>query len=308
MPTAEITIHPGQTARISSPGGIPLREDVLFTDTRGVERHGGNQRIKLAIERLRQPLGKILEPGEVVLYLTRGQVMPGKLQRYTQGTQSHYLAPAALVLTNRRLLHLSLKWNGRWNRNVRSAQWGDMKEAQITTLLYGRLHVEYRNGSTETYWRIPKSGALKIKPLLDILLPASPGETSEALSMVSLCPDCLTALTPGVYKCRHCGRKFKDGKTLLVHALLIPGGAYFYVGLDLFGVLHACIDAAILAYMMLWVLAALGKVHPQVRAGAPPTTFTYAALAIFLASALVFEICMSIRVARNAIKTFIPEP
>lgn len=308
MPAADISIHPGQTVRISSPGGIPLREDVLFTDARGVEPRGRNRRIKRAIERLQQPLGKILAPGEVVLYLTRGQIMPGKLQRYTQGTQSHYLAPAALVLTNRRLLHLSLKWNGRWNRNVRSAQWGDVKEAYVTTRLYGRLFIEYRNGSKETYWRIPKSGALKIKLLLDVLLPAPPGETSETLSMVTLCPDCLTALTPGVYECHHCGRKFKDGKTLLVHALLIPGGAYFYVGLDLFGVLHAGIDTAIFAYMMLWVLAALGKAHPPVRAGAPPTTFTYAALAIFLASALVFEICMSIRVARNAIKTFIPEP
>jgi hypothetical protein len=303
---AEIAVHPDQPVRISSPWGFPVREDVAFTDLHGVERRSAGKGARGAIKKLQEPLRKILEPGEVVLYLARGQIMPGKLQRYTQGTQSHFLTPAALILTNRRLLHLSLKWNGKWNRNLRSARWGDVREGHVTGLRYGRLHLEYRQGLKETYWRIPKSGAKKIQLLLDVLMRASAGETSAALSMVSFCPECLAALTPGIYACRHCGLKFKDGKTLLLHALLIPGGAYFYVGFDLFGVAHASVDMTILSSLVGWVLAIMGKVPPEMRAAAPPTEFTYVVLTAFLASALVYDIGMSIRIARNAIRNFIP--
>lgn len=233
--------------------------------------------------------------------------MPGKLQRYTQGTQSHYLAPAALILSNRRLVHLSLKWNGAWNRNLRSAQWGDVKKAHIRGGRYRELHLEYQQGSKETYWRIPQNSASKIQLLLDVLLPASAGEKSPALSMASFCPKCRAPLTPGVYQCGHCGLKFKNGKTLLLHALMVPGGAYFYVGYDLFGLAHACVDVAILSSLIGWALALAGRVHPHLRVGAPPTRSTYIVLTIFLASALVYDIAMAIRIARSAMRNFIPE-
>lgn len=308
MPAAEIAIHPDQPVRITSSSGFLVREDVAFTDLHGVQRRGADIRwARGAIRKLQDPLRNILEPGEAVLYLSRGQIMPGKLQRYTQGTQSHFLTPAALILTNRRLLHLSLKWNGKWNRNLRSARWGDVKEGHVTGLRYGKLHIEYRQGLKETYWRIPRKGAKKIEFLLNVLLPESAGETSAALSMASFCPECLAALTPGVYQCRHCGLKFKSGKTLLLHTLLIPGGAYFYVGFDLFGVAHASVDMTILSSLVGWVLAIMGRVPPRMLAAAPPTTTTYVVATAFLACALVYDIGMSIRIARNAIRNFIPE-
>lgn len=307
VPNAEIIVYPDQEVRISSPFGFPVREDVAFTNLRGVERWSARRWPKRALKHLQKPLKKILESGEVVLYLARAQVMPGKLQRFTQGTQSHFLAPGVLLLTNRRLLHLSLKWNARWNRGVRSTHWGDIKEASVTGLLYGRLHLEYRNGAKETYWRISKSSAKKIRLLVNILLPACVGETSAALSMASLCPECLADLVPGVYKCQRCGMKFKDEKTLWLRALLIPGGAYFYVRFNLFGIAHACVDLAIFFSMIQWALAAMGRLRPHVRLGAPATKSTYAILTVFLASALVFDICMSIKVARSAIKNFVPE-
>jgi hypothetical protein len=242
-----------------------------------------------------------------MLYFARGQLMPGKLQRYTQGTQSHFLAPGALVLTNRRLLHLSLRWNGQWNRNLRAAHWGDVKGARVTPGRYGKLHLEYRRGWKETYWRIPRDAARKIQLLLEALLPSSAGETSAGLSMVSFCPRCLAALSPGVYQCSHCRLKFKNGKALWLHALLIPGGAYFYAGLDLFGLAHACVDVAILSSMVGWVLALMGRVRPHLRVGAPPTKTTYAVVTVFLVSALIYDVYMSVRIARNAVRNFIPE-
>jgi hypothetical protein len=283
-----------------------LREDVAFTDTEGVERGRDVRWAKRAIEKLQEPLRKILEPDEAVLYIARGQVMPAKLQRYTQGTQSRYLEPAALVLTNRRLLHLTVKWNGHWDRSARGARWADIKEGHVTGFLHGILHLEYRNGFKESYWRIPKSAAKKIQLLLDVLLPASASDVPAGLAMVSFCPDCFKPLTPNVYQCPRCGLKFKDGKTLLFHAFL-PGGPYFYIGLDLWGVAHACVDTAIFATMIVWALATMGRGHPVLLAGAPPTKTTYALVTAFLGSALAYDVWMGIRIARSAIRKFIPE-
>ncbi len=308
MPAAEITVHPEQQARTSSPWGFPIREDVAFTDSHGVERSGAGRRAKRALEKLQEPLRKILEPDELVLYFARGQIMPGKPERYLLGVQSHYLMQSALILTNRRLLHLSLKRNGQWDRNVRSARWGDVKEGHVAGVLYGKLHLEYRQGAKETYWRIHKEETKKIQLLLNVMLPAAAGETSAALSMASFCPECLAALTPGIYECGRCGLKFKDEKTALVRALLIPGGGYFYVGLNLWGVAHASIDVAVFISAILWALAAMGGAPPQTLPGAQANKFTYSLLAAILATLLALDIWLAIRIARTAIRNFIPDP
>ena len=307
MAAAKIAVHPDQTVRISSPWGFPLRGDVAFTDSHGAERGVLERRAMRALEKLQEPLRKILEPDEVVFYFAKGQIMPGAPERYLLGVQAHYLAPVALIMTNRRLLHLSLKRNGQWDRNVHSARWGDVKEGHITGFLYGKLHIEYGRESKETYWRIRMDAAKKIQSLLDVLLPASAGETSAALSMANFCPQCLAALTPGVYKCNRCGLKFKDEKSALLHALLIPGGGYFYVGLDLWGVGHAFIDVGLFFSAILWALAAMGKVPTHPLPGLPPSKFTYSWLAAILAAFLALDIWLAIRIARNAARSFIPD-
>lgn len=307
MAPAEITVHPGQTARISPQWGIPLREDIAFSDSHGVEQRGLGERTRRALEKIQEPLRKILEPDEAVLYLAPAQIMPGWPERLLLGVQSHFLASVALILTNRRLLELSLKRNGEWNRNLRSVRWGDVKEGHVTGRLYGKLHLEFRQGAKETYWRIRRDAAKEIQVLVDVLLPASAGETSEAMAMASFCPECFAALTPGVYECRHCRLKFKDERTALLHALVIPGGGYFYVGLNLWGILHAFLDVGVFLTAILWVLAAMGNVHPQVPLEVPSNKSVFAFLAATLAAVLVTDIWLAIRIARNAVRSFIPD-
>jgi len=303
----EIAVHPNQTVRVSSPWGFPLREDVAFSDLNGLDGGRAGKRVRRALEKLQEPLRKILEPGETVFYFALAQIMPGKPERYLLGVQSHSLALAGLVLTNRRLLHLSLRWTGKWNRNLRSARWGDIKEAHTTGFRYGKLHLEYASGAKEVYWRIHKDAAKKIEFLLRVLVLASAGDTSRAVSMVSLCPECLAELQRGVYACPVCGLKFKDERTVLVHALLIPGGAYFYTGLNLWGVAHAFIDFAVLVSAIIWALAAMGRVHMELQPGVPANTFLSSFVAIVMATLLMADIWLSIRISRNAIRRFIPD-
>lgn len=307
MPAAEISVHPDHAVRISLPWGFPLREDIAFTDARGIERRRLARRTKCALDKLQVPLRKILEPDEVVLYLARGQIMPGKPERFLLSLQSHYLSQSVLILTNRRLIDLSLKRNGQWNRNVRSARWGDIAKAEVTGILYGKLHLEYRAGTKQTYWRIPKGAARKMKVLTDVLLPKAVGENSAALAMASFCPECLAALTPRVYECPTCRSKFKNEKSALVYALLLPACGYFYVNLNLWGLLHAFIDLALFSSAFLWVLAALGRVPPQPTPGGPPGKLACFLLAGVPTAVLALEVWLAARIARNAVRKFIPE-
>ena len=121
-------------------------------------------------------------------------------------------------------------------QELRSARWGDVKEAHVTGLLHGKLHLEYRQGSKETYWRIPKDAAKKIQLLLDVLLPASAGDTSAGAGDGEFLPGVLCGpLRRAFTNADNCGLKFKDGKTLLLHALLVPGGCLLLRWASIYG-------------------------------------------------------------------------
>lgn len=307
MPAADVAVHSNQTARTSSPWGFPVREDIAFTDAQGGEQRGLAKRTLEVLEKLHAPLRKILAPDEVVLYVARGQTMPSKAERYLLGVQSHYLSQSLLVLTNRRLLDFALKRTGEWDRGARGARWGDVKSARLAGLLYGKLHLEYRQGTRDTYWRLRKDAAKKVKMLLDVLLPAAAEEALPELAMTSYCPACFAALTPGVYVCSGCGQKFKNAKTALLHALVIPGGGYFYVNLHLWGIAHAFVDLSLFVSVLLWVLAALGIVPPQPTPGITPGKLACAFLAAIPGAMLALEIWLALRVARRKIHRFMPE-
>ena len=122
--------------------------------------------------------------------------------------------------------------------------------------------------------------------------------------MASFCPECLAALTPRVYECPTCRLKFKNEKSALVYALLLPACGYFYVNLNLWGLLHAFIDLALFSSAFLWVLAALGRVPPQPTPGGPPGK-----LACFCSQASrlrywLWKFLLAARIARNAVRKF----
>jgi hypothetical protein len=308
IPTAQIPVHPDQPVRLSSHFGILLREDTVFTNRRGIEKRGIRKRAERALDKLQEPLRKMLEPDEAVLHIARGQMMPSGVERFFLGVHAYYLAPAMLVLTNHRLLHLFVTWNGMWKRGMRSARWGDMEEAKAKGLLSARLHIKYRDGKKEIYWRIRSDDGKKIQLLLEVLLPTAAGESSPALSMTSLCPDCRAALTPGVYECPNCRLKFKDERTALRRSLLIPGGGFFYTGHTLLGVAHCLVDLVLLFYLALsGLVAVLGIVKPGPSpGGAPPNKSAAMVVVAFLIAVLALHKWIMARISRNLIRNYIP--
>ena len=307
MPTTQVPIHSDQSVRLSSRFGIPLREDVAFTNRKGIEKTSIRKRAEKALDKLQEPLRKLLEPDEAVLYIARADLLPGAFEQFFLGWYAAYLSPATLVLTNRRILYLSVKRNGSWNRGVRSTRWGDLEDAKVKGLLSAKLHIKYRSGKKEVYWRLRGDDGKKIRLLLGVLLPAGVGETSPALSMVSLCPECRAALAPQVYECPGCRLKFKDEKTLLWRSLLIPGGGFFYTGHPAVGTFHCVADLGLLWEVVVWGAAAIGLWSLPAAPGQNPVSRDEALITLgILVVLLALHKGAITRITRNLVRNFIP--
>jgi hypothetical protein len=303
VPNSQIAVHPDQTVRLTTHNGLPVREDTAFTNRRGVEKRGIRKRAELALDKLQEPLRKILGPDEAVLYLARGQIMPGGIEQFFLGWHSYFLAPAMLVLTNKRLIHLLITRNGTWKKSVRSARWGDVEEANAKGLLAAKLNIRYRNGTKEIYWGMIRDDSNKVQLLLEVLLPQAAGDTSSALAMTNFCPTCGAALTPGVYACPHCRMQFKDEATAVKRSLLIPGGGFFYTGHPFLGLMHAITDLMLIVFACVWAITAVGTTQPDSTPDVRSTALVIVAVVIAI---LVLHKWMLTRVARRLVRNYIP--
>ena len=231
MPAAEVSIYPNRAPQIVASNGLPIREDVAYSDAKGEESERSRRRAQEAIDKLRDILPSLLEPKEAIFCLVRCQAPVGALEQLFVGWSIYQITATVLVFTNLRVIHLGVDSKGKWKRTLRSVRWGDIAEARIKGWGSKVLALKYASGKKENYWRLRRRDAKKVKTLLEILIPASRGDMTAAQEMVALCPDCRARLTPEKYRCESCGLAFKDEKTLLRRTLLIPGGGYWYAGL-----------------------------------------------------------------------------
>ena len=306
MPKPDISIHTNQIPRSGVHAGVALREDSIYTDAKGRESDGIRKKAQKALEKLQEPLSKLLLPGEVVLHVaTRAQAPVTTLEQMTMGWYIQRVTATILVFTNQRILQFLVKSDGSWKRHVRSVAWGDLAEARVKGWLFSfKLELTYRNGKKETYWGLWRANAKKIQALLAALIPTSRGEASTAQAMVSLCPDCWAVLTPGVYQCPQCRLVFKNEGTMVMRSLLIPGGGYFYCGQKFLGFGDFIAEAYLLLVLAWFVLnASIGPASTEdeqmARAG-------YWILAVILALAIALEKWMTIHHCRRFIRDFIP--
>ena len=307
MPSNQVPVHAGQSPRIISHFGIPVREDVAFANHKGVEKSSIRKGTEKLLDKLQEPLRKSLEPDEAVFCVARAQLMPSGFEQFFLGWHATYLTPGVLVLTNKRLLHLLADRNGIWKRSLRCARWGDLEEAKAKGLLGTRFTAKYRDGTKEAYSGLGFGNAKRIQLLLGLFLPTAAGETSPQLSITSLCPDCCTPLTRGVYECPRCRRAFKDEKTALRRSWLIPGGGFFYIGNALLGILHALVEISLSFAVIFGLLVALNVIKPEPEPGETPIDLAGALtmLAVFGGLLAVHKWVMS-TVARKQVRLYIP--
>jgi hypothetical protein len=300
-------VHPEQSPRLSSPSGVRVREDTLYTNHKGDEKKGVRKRADKAIEKLQEILRKVLGPEEVVLYIARCQAPASAFEQITFGWYIYYITATLLVFTNRRLLVFQVKRDGSWKRILRAVVWGDVEEAKAKGWLSRTLQIKYRNGKKETYWGLGWGDARKIRVLLEALFSLGAGQTSAVGGIVPLCPDCLAELTPQVYECHNCKLAFKDEKTMVRRSLLIPGGGYFYVGHWFLGVADFIVEAYLLVLVVVFVLAAVSLTTGPPSGPSGGGNSEAWGVAIFLGLILALEKWLTIHHCRRFIREFIPK-
>jgi hypothetical protein len=307
MPSDGFPIHPDQNARQSAFEGIRIREDSVYSNARGKEKGGIRKRAEKGLHELRDVLMKVLRPGECVFYLARAQAMPSKLEEFFLGWLAYTTHRGLLVFTNQRLLYFITDGAGRWKKSLRAANWGDIETAKASGWLNHTLRLKYRDGASETFWKLRGDDIRKIKVLLAALLPASTGETSSALGMVSLCPQCLTPLRAGVYRCGNCNAQFKDEAILVRRSRLFPWLGYAYIGYPGLAVLDFIIEAILLFEIgiRLYVIVRI-LMLPHLPAQAPAVLAGLGLETVFFTAIWAFKRWLMLRQCRRFVREFIP--
>lgn len=306
-------LYPNQVPRVNVIAGVPVREDILLTDHKGVEKARLRKDAEKALDQLQSVLPRLLEPQEAVLFVAQAIAPLSTVEQLTLGWYAYALHSVVLVLTNKRLLRMRVRgksfgkgWT--WTRGVMAARWDDLASAKVKGWLSHTLLFEYRNNKKERYWRVNGKAAKKLKALLPALVPAGAGQPTEAQGMVSLCPDCLQVLQPRVYQCAHCGLVFKNETTLLWRNYLLPGGGYIYAGWGVLGFLHAIVDLALIVEMISFALYALRILPPPPPdPGQAPITPDGAAIAFAVVFVLfLLENTVAWLHNRRLIREFVP--
>lgn len=308
MANADMPIYAQQMPRIVARDGLRVREDVLYTDGKGAENDRSRKRAEEVLSKLKDILPVVLEPNETVIYVIKNCQAPmSALEQFLLGWQAVRVTPTNLVFTNARLLHFGVDTKGNWKRIIKSVRWGDIQEAKTRGLLSKMLQLKYGSGKKESYWRVPGKDAKKAKDVLAAVLSASRGEATAAQGMVSICPDCRTVLTAGMYRCSQCGLIFKDDATLLKRTLLIPGGGYLYAGMTFLGVATFLgegaftLGALYYALMGAGILAAIPEENGRVM-----TRSEMWVAAVFLAVLIGLNKGLEYAHSRRVIRMFIP--
>ena len=249
MANADTQIYPTIPARRVDQEGFFVREDVLYSDAKGREKGKLRKSALAVLDALGDVLRRVLEKDETILYIASAQAMPGALGQVLGGgwhTQSLPLPRAILFLTDRRIIALRVRkrmsgWD--WNRGIWTARWGDVGKAIVGGFVSRYLTLKFRNGEPRQYWRFGWGDLKKVRMVIEALRAQTTGESTAGGGAVSLCPNCLATLAPRAYKCPSCSVEFKDEKTLLQRALVVPGGASLYVGANGLGMLRAAFES-----------------------------------------------------------------
>ena len=299
MAKPDLVVHRERMPQMSQCCGLPVREDVLFSNKNGQDKPALHKAAEKTLARLADPLKHLLQPGEVILYCGRAQSPLSAFEQFFTGWWSQVMTRVTLVITNRRLFQFSATMNGAWKRSLSAVSWGDVAKVKTSRFLGARFLVTYKNGISTDYWGVKFGDAPKLQALANALVADSAADATAARSPVSLCPDCWGELTPRVYQCGKCGLVFKNEKTLIKMGVFVPGGAYFYTGFPVPGVLTAFGELIVLFEVVIMVIAAF------VALGKPEFGGYVGALAIF-ALLYAFETLVTIMHNRRIIRQFVP--
>lgn len=298
MSTADLPIHGNRVAQATKLNGIPIRNDVLYTNYKGEENAGIRRQSEKALQKLHPALQRMLLPDEAVLYVARARSPLSILEQLTSAWWTAVLAASAIVITSKRILFFPVKPDGSWRESVRAAYWGDLKEVKAKGLLLKNVTFQFLSGTKVTYMNFRRADARKIAVIAAVSIPAAAGKLTSTQTMVQLCPDCRHVLTQGQYSCPACGLTFKNERSMVIRSLLLPGGGYFYTGHPLIAILPAVVEIFLVLYIL--AILTIGLRSPQGIHGVFPVL-------LILGLVWAAETSVTILHCRRYVRDFIPE-
>ena len=158
MASIDQPVHPGKSPQTVDRSRLVVREDTLYSDAKGNERSLIRADAEDVIERLGEFLGRLIEPGEGIFYISRAQVMAGAFEQFFLGWLGSISMPRALpIFTTRQIISVRIGNKGLqrwvWDRGVRIARWEDLDSEQAKGFINRVLVLKLRNGGKALYGR-----------------------------------------------------------------------------------------------------------------------------------------------------------
>jgi hypothetical protein len=182
-------------------------------------------------------VGRLLQPGERVLYVTYAMQTPPLLHTVGMGHLAYAYHQVLLVLTDQRIVEalLNFKASGAGTR-LRSYPYRHLSGLKLS---FGKLTAIPARGKKQG-WGIRAGGD---KKLLKLLLPRLQArllpEGASHAEGVPLwhCPQCGSVVPPAPESCSACRTRFRSTRLATLLSLAFPGAGLFYLGYPFLGTL-----------------------------------------------------------------------
>lgn len=273
--------------------GLPIDQTTAFSNHKGVFKKRIKKRQLKLLKPLAQMLKQFLEPGETVLLAMQGCSPMTAIEQLTTGWIIYLIKRCALVVTDRRILHIPAKANFSPRHSIAQIRFGDVEEIKTSTFLGRKFTVKYKNGKKEIFQYIKDSP--KLKAVLANVRMVAQQPTTFGIRH-HLCPKCTAVLPIGEYLCPSCKLEFKNEKKARNLSILVPGGGYFYTNHPFLGLGDAIVESG----LIIMVLLSLANMLPGGEEGAAlPGVVIFGLL-------LVLEKLYTVYHAKHYVKEYIP--
>lgn len=184
-------------------------------------------------------LEHVLDDDETVLYFLPALHVPGVFQQLGFGIWWSLFFRSVLVLTDRRMVEISMRDWKRAGTRVNSYPWAQVKTLKLSM---GTLKLAPADGRAQK-WKLPVRGDRKLlkllNPKIQELLPNDIHAPQK--SPLWHCPECGASTETHPKTCAECGTTFKTTGLAAGLSLAVPGAGLYYAGhtglalLDLLG-------------------------------------------------------------------------
>lgn len=230
---------------------IPVRREVCFSDDTGAFDERVRKQQLSYVYKLEPLLRRVLGSRESVLYVVRCQWPRIIIDIMTSGWLSYFMNQAMIIVTSERILFLRIKQDNSPIGTLSQASYTDIASCKRTG--FGQvLQFAYTSGRIERFSSMPARSSKKLIQVLKTLIPGD--RVTDQGRRQYICPRCNGKLTEGRYSCPNCSLQFKDPASTLKHALLYPGGGFFYLRKRFFGFQHAVSELFLIGLLLVALL------------------------------------------------------